>query len=59
MDESVGCACGVPEDDTGEALMAASVQPVGKDQGEPRSRERIVVIGCGPTSLRVPLERSV
>ncbi len=32
MEESVGCACGLPEDDTGEALSDASVQHSGEDQ---------------------------
>jgi len=37
MEESVGCACGVQEDDTEEALSDASVQQPGEDQRKQRS----------------------
>ncbi len=37
MEESVGCACGVQEDDTEEALSDASVQSTGEDRKKQRS----------------------
>ncbi len=39
MEESVGCACGVQEDDTEEALSDASVQHSGEDQRKQRSAQ--------------------